>query len=100
MSIEPISAIVSEAATQASTSTARLNQVPGDFSSWLSAQLENVNQQIVAADGAVQKLAVGEATNLHQIMTDLERAKLSFEMVVQVRNKLLEAYQDVMRMQI
>jgi flagellar hook-basal body complex protein FliE len=99
MSIEPISPIVSETAS-AISSPARANQVPGDFSAWLSAQIENVNQQIVAADGAVQKLAVGEATNLHQVMTELEKAKLSFEMVVTVRNKLLEAYQDVMRMQI
>jgi flagellar hook-basal body complex protein FliE len=99
MSIEAINPISAEAAASVST-TARLDHVPGDFSAWLSKQIENVNQQIVAADGAVQKLAVGEATNLHQVMTQLEQAKLSFEMVVQVRNKLLEAYQDVMRMQI
>jgi flagellar hook-basal body complex protein FliE len=99
MSIEAINPIATESAS-AVAPQARLDHVPGDFSTWLSGEIENVNRQIVEADSAVQKLAVGDATNLHQVMMSLEKAKLSFEMVVQVRNKLLEAYQDVMRMQL
>jgi flagellar hook-basal body complex protein FliE len=98
MSIETINPIAT--AMPSASSPVRMDNVPGDFSTWLSSAIEDVNRQIVAADAQVQKLAVGEATNLHQVMTALEKAKLSFEMVVQVRNKLLEAYQDVMRMQI
>jgi flagellar hook-basal body complex protein FliE len=48
----------------------------------------------------VRQLAVGEPVNLHQVMVQLERAKLQLELVVQVRNKLLDAYQDLMKMQI
>lgn len=99
MSIEAISAIASAEASAVST-TPRLDKVPGDFSSWLSGEIEQVNQQILQADVEVRKLAVGEAENLHQVMAALEKAKLSFELVTQVRNKVLEAYQDVMRMQI
>ncbi|TMG74310.1 MAG: flagellar hook-basal body complex protein FliE [Betaproteobacteria bacterium] len=57
-------------------------------------------QTFSAADDAVRRLAVGEPVNLHQVMVQLERAKLQFELVLQVRNKLLEAYQDLLRMQI
>jgi flagellar hook-basal body complex protein FliE len=98
MSIETINPIA--IAMPSASSQVRMDHVPSDFSTWLSGAIEDVNRQIVAADVEVQKLAVGDATNLHQVMISLEKAKLSFEMVVQVRNKLLEAYQDVMRMQI
>src|SRR5713226_8904220 len=70
------------------------------FPAWLDEQIRTANQNIIAADDAVRRLAVGEPVNLHQVMVQLERAKLQFELVLQVRNKLLEAYQDLLRMQI
>jgi len=48
----------------------------------------------------LQKLATGQVDNLHQVMIALDEAKMSFQMLVQVRNKLLEAYQDVIRMSV
>lgn len=73
---------------------------PSDFATWLGQQVQDTNHQIMDADTQLRKLAVGEATNLHQVMMSLEKAKLSFSLVVQVQNKLLQAYQDVMRMQV
>jgi flagellar hook-basal body complex protein FliE len=70
------------------------------FSTWLDQQIKTTNTDIVAADDAVRRMAVGEPVNLHQVMVRLERAKLQFELVMQVRNKLLDAYQDLLRMQI
>jgi flagellar hook-basal body complex protein FliE len=70
------------------------------FSAWLDGQLRSTNTDIIAADDAVRRMAVGEPVNLHQVMVNLERAKLQFELVMQVRNKLLDAYQDLLRMQI
>ena len=70
------------------------------FSAWLEQQVQATNTDIVSADTAVRQLAVGEPVNLHQVMVQLERAKLQLELVVQVRNKLLDAYQDLMKMQI
>jgi flagellar hook-basal body complex protein FliE len=52
------------------------------------------------ADRELQALATGQTQNLHQTMIALEEAKLSFQLLVQVRNRVLEAYQDVMRMQV
>lgn len=71
-----------------------------EFAPWLTRELTQVNQQLTAADAQLQRLATGEVENLHQVMMSLEKAKLSFELVLQVRNRLLEAYQDILRMQI
>ena len=70
------------------------------FSAWLDQQLRVTNGELISADDAVRRLAVGEPVSLHQVMVQLERAKLQFELVQQVRNKLVDAYQDLLRMQI
>lgn len=71
-----------------------------DFSRWLTQELEAVNERINSAGQSLERLAAGEATNLHEVMLDLEKARLAFQLTLQVRNKLLEGYQDIMRMQI
>jgi len=71
-----------------------------DFSVWLAREIDTVNDKLLVADTQLRKLAVGEATNLHETMIAIEHAKLSFELVVQVRNRVLEAYQELLRMQI
>ncbi len=70
------------------------------FAAWLSREIDAVNSGIHESDALVQKLAVGETDNIHQVMIALEKVKLQFELLVQVRNKLLEGYQEVMRMQV
>lgn len=75
-------------------------EVKTDFASWLKQEVAEVNNQIIESDNQLRQLAIGEADNLHQVMISLEKAKTMFELTVQVRNKLLEGYQDIMRMQI
>jgi flagellar hook-basal body complex protein FliE len=70
------------------------------FAQWLERSLAETNTRLIAADQQVQRLALGETDNLHHVMISLEEAKLSFQLMVQVRNKLLEAYQDILRMQV
>ncbi len=48
----------------------------------------------------IQKLMTGETQDLHETMIAVQKADLSFQMMMQVRNKLLQAYQEIMRMQI
>lgn len=72
----------------------------GNFGQWLTQQVDALNNQIGAADMEVRRLALGNADNIHGVMMRLETAKLSFELAVQVRNRILEAYQDVLRMQL
>ena len=59
--------------------------------------LDNVQK---SADGKVLELASGESVDLHDVMLTRETASLHMQLALQVRNKLVEAYQDVMRMQI
>ena len=72
----------------------------GDFSQLVSQGLQNVNGQLLVSQTDLQRLALGDAQNLHQIMIRLEESRLSFQLMMQVRNRLLESYQDVMKMSI
>lgn len=63
-------------------------------------ELQKVNDKQVASEHLLQDLAAGKTDNLHHVMMSLEDAKLSLQMLVQVRNKLLEGYQEVLRMQV
>jgi len=71
-----------------------------EFASWMAKELGSINTKVANADYLLQQLATGQVDNLHQIMISLEEAKLSFQLLVQVRNKLLDAYQDILRMQV
>ncbi|PKB13898.1 flagellar hook-basal body complex protein FliE [Janthinobacterium sp. 64] len=70
------------------------------FGQWFAAELKSVNTSLGLADTDVKKLAAGETQSLHEVMIHLEEAKLSFQLLAQVRNRLLDAYQEVMRMQV
>lgn len=99
-SIAGITAAVQSASTAASSATGSSS----DFGAWLQqeigAQLNETSRQIGDAENKLQSFAAGESGNLHDLMISLEKAKLSFELVLAVRNKALEAYQEMMRMQI
>jgi flagellar hook-basal body complex protein FliE len=72
----------------------------GQFAAWFGQQLAETNHQLLNADQGVQQLAAGDAANLHQVMINLEQAKLSMQMVMQVRNHLLDAYHELLQMQV
>ncbi len=71
-----------------------------DFSTWLKTEVANLNASIANTDAQALDLASGQASNLHQVMIGMEEAKLAFQLAVQVRNRVLEAYQEVLRMQV
>lgn len=68
------------------------------FVDYLSAQVQQVNDKVVAADQRVADVATGKSQNLHEMMVALNKADLSLKMLTQVRNKAVEAYQELMRM--
>jgi flagellar hook-basal body complex protein FliE len=72
----------------------------GAFHTFLSA-LGQLNQQLQGGEQALQSLALGGGVdNLHQSMMTLERTRLSLQLMLQVRNRALEAYQELTRMQV
>jgi flagellar hook-basal body complex protein FliE len=70
------------------------------FATMVSKGLAQVNGELRASQTSLQRLAAGDVQNLHQVMIQLEESRLSFQLMMQVRGRLLEAYQDVMKMQI
>ena len=74
---------------------------PGaSFGDLVSEGLRQVGNQLQTSQADLQRLATGDVENLHQIMIRMEEARLSFQLMLQVRNRLLESYQEVMRMQV
>lgn len=72
----------------------------GAFGTWFVNELEAVNTKLGSAEQGLQLLASGEASSLHDVMIRMEEARLSFQVALQFRNRVLEAYQEVMRMQV
>ena len=70
------------------------------FGHMVTQGLNRVNEQLISSQVDLQGLALGNVQNLHQVMIRLEESRISFQLMMQVRNRLLEAYQDVMKMQI
>jgi flagellar hook-basal body complex protein FliE len=72
-----------------------------DFAQVLKNSIDQVNQTQQQAEGMAANFAAGDSTaNLHEVMISLQKANVSFQEMVQVRNKLVTAYHDVMNMQI
>ena len=70
------------------------------FGNVLGRLVGEVNGKQAAAGDAVRGLLGGQNVSLHQAMIAMEEASVSFQLMVEVRNKLLESYQELMRMQI
>jgi flagellar hook-basal body complex protein FliE len=71
---------------------------PGTFGQALGRSLEEVNKLQLGADQAVQGLARGDQKDIHTTMIAMEKADISFRLMMQVRNKVVAAYQEISRM--
>lgn len=95
--IDAISPLMNESLPTSSSETS--HSLPG-FATWLSQNINGVNDKLISAADGLKQLATGETGNLHHVMLQLESAKLDFQLAVEVRNKMLQGYQEIMRMQI
>ena len=73
---------------------------PGEFRELLTSAVASVEQARIDAGSAIGGLVSGEAEELHRVALAVQRAELSFDLFLQVRNKVVQAYQEVMRMQV
>ena len=73
---------------------------PEKVSNQFMIELQKVNDKQINSEHLLQDLAAGKTDNIHHVMLSLEDAKLSLQLLIQVRNKLLEGYQDILRMQV
>jgi flagellar hook-basal body complex protein FliE len=70
------------------------------FGEFLQESITKVNSLQNEANVAMEKLASGESQNLHETLLAVEKAEISFKMINQIRTKVLDAYRDIMKMQI
>lgn len=70
------------------------------FADTLKDAVENVNQTQKEADVQMQKLATGKAESIPDVMIAAEKADIALRLMLQVRNKVIDAYQEIMKMQV
>lgn len=78
---------------------AKPSQTEGtQFDDMLKGFLKDVNHMQNTADESIQKMVAGEVKDVHQVMLAVEEAKVAFNMMLEIRNKTMEAYNEMIRM--
>lgn len=68
------------------------------FSDILNKNLNEVNQLLLDSNEWNEKLALGQVENVHQVIIATQKAELALQFTMQIRNKILDAYNEIMRM--
>lgn len=69
-----------------------------NFGSYLKAAIDDVNKSQVESDVVTQKLVLGQDVELHEVMIAAQKAAITLNATMEVRNKVIEAYQEIIRM--
>ena len=72
----------------------------GTFGTVLSDFVNRVDESQKLADQQTEAFIAGEQENLHEVMIAMNQARLSFQLMVEGRNRMIETYQELMRMQV
>ncbi|OQX18687.1 MAG: flagellar hook-basal body complex protein FliE [Desulfobulbaceae bacterium A2] len=88
------------AGLQPANKPAPARQLEDSFRDLLKESIDSTVAAEVNADKQVQQLHAGGTRDLHEVMIAMEEADISLRLLVQVRNKALEAYQEIMRLQV
>lgn len=75
-------------------------QRPSEFGNAFQDAMDSVDDAQKSANAEVEAFVAGEQENLHEVMIAMNQAQLSFQLMTEVRNRSLETYQELMRMQI
>ncbi len=98
-SVAPEAKVLQEMAKEGLAPTPEASSSSG-FGKMLSESIDKVNQFQAESDRAVKELVAGRNKNIHETMLTMERADTSLKLMMQVRNKVLEAYREIMKMQV
>ncbi len=71
-----------------------------NFKDTLAGVIKDVNSMQNKADVSIEKMAAGEITDVHQVMNSVEEAKTAFNMMMEIRGKVMDAYKEVMNMRL
>ena len=87
-----------------SSSQSGVNESTGadgtSFTDVLKKSIDQVNEYQKSADTAIKSMVAGKSKNIHETMLAIEKADMSLKLMMQVRNKVLDAYKEIMRMQV
>jgi len=101
MSVNPqLRALLGPPILSSETGAAKPQAVPeggANFAEMLRDSIDQVNRMQLEADQSVTQLSTGEKSDFHGTMIALQKADLSFKVMMEVRNKILTAYQELMR---
>lgn len=75
-------------------------QADTGFGEALNNAIDKLNQTQIQSDKAMQDFLVGDIQDIHQVTIPMQEAKLTMQLAVEVRNKIVEAYQEISRMQL
>ncbi|AST94342.1 MULTISPECIES: flagellar hook-basal body complex protein FliE [Sutcliffiella] len=75
-------------------------EVQSQFSNYLKTALNEVNNNQLASNKATEMLVNNEGVELHDVLIAQQKASISLQLTMEVRNKAIEAYQEIMRMQV
>ncbi len=76
------------------------SQVAQDMAYFLGQAIERLDASQKAADQGIVRLVAGEPVDLHQVMLQTEEALVNLNLALQIRNKIIQAYQEIQRMQL
>lgn len=101
----PISSVSLMTPLQPSTDVTKVNvatpyEAQQSFAASLKEAIANVNAQQLQSDTMTQKLINGENVELHEVMIASQKASITLNATMEVRNKVIEAYQEIMRMSV
>ncbi len=71
-----------------------------DFAGQLRQQLEQVNQMQAEADAGIQDLVTGQTDNITQVLTSARKAEVAFSLLMEIRNKLVDAYTELKQLRV
>lgn len=95
-----ISTIPSIESLPQSTGKLQPARVGENFGQLLADQLQQVNRIHQEADQAIEQLATGKSDDIQNVVVSLAKADLTFRLVLEIRNRLIDSYQELMRMQV
>ncbi|HBC29731.1 MAG TPA: flagellar hook-basal body complex protein FliE [Clostridiales bacterium] len=96
MFIEPIKSIDTAQINELNKTKEKNNEL--SFKSIFDTAIDNYKNAEAEVDKDIYKLSIGETDDLHNLMINTQKAQISLDLVIQLRNKALEAYNEIMRM--
>lgn len=97
--IHPITPSITPPVVTPAVAPAKAPGAAGEFASMLSDAVGRMDQSNKASQDTVDRFLSGENEEIHDMVLATQRTELQFELFLQVRNKMVQAYQEVMRMQ-